>query len=226
MNYSTDLKWDAKYDVVVIGFGGAGATAARYAAKQDSKVLLIDAAPEGSEGGNTRFAAGAFATAVDFDKAKAYYLQSFAPFDHDEATLNSFVHELTQLTTYAEADFGLKAHQSGMHKCPEYYEFDHADAMIHQSMTTLYDGSFWKLLRQGVYDQLDKIDVWYDSPSQHLIQDPETKTILGVQIEHHGQLHNIAAKNGVVMSSGGYENNPEMVQTFLVGVVSPDWDAL
>ncbi|WP_395538319.1 FAD-dependent oxidoreductase [Lactiplantibacillus pentosus] len=215
MNYSADLKWDAKYDVVVIGFGGAGATAARYAAKQDRKVLLVDAAPEGSEGGNTRFAAGAFATAVDVDKAKDYYLQSFAPFDHDEATLNSFVHELTQLTTYAEADFGLKAHQSGMHKRPEYYEFDHADAMIHQSMTTLYDGSFWKLLRQGVYDQLDKIDVWYDSPAQHLIQDPQTKTILGVQIEHQGQLRNIAAKNGVVMSSGGYENNPEMVQTFL-----------
>ncbi|MCG0638086.1 fumarate reductase, flavoprotein subunit precursor [Lactiplantibacillus plantarum] len=215
MNYSNTLAWDAKYDVIVIGFGGAGATAARYAAKQDNRVLLIDAAPEGSEGGNTRFAAGAFATAVDFDKAKDYYLQSFAPFDHDEDTLNSFIHEIMQLTHYAETDFGLQAHPSGMHKRSEYYEFNNADGMLHQSMTTLYDGSFWKLLRQGVYDQLDKIDVWYDSPAQHLIQDPVTNTILGVQIEHKGQLRNIAAKNGVVMSSGGYENNPEMVQTYL-----------
>ncbi|QTF54942.1 FAD-binding protein (plasmid) [Lactiplantibacillus plantarum] len=215
MNYSKTLAWDAKYDVIVIGFGGAGATAARYAAKQDNRVLLIDAAPEGSEGGNTRFAAGAFATAVDFDKAKDYYLQSFAPFDHDEDTLNSFIHEIMQLTHYAETDFGLQAHPSGMHKRSEYYEFNNADGMLHQSMTTLYDGSFWKLLRQGVYDQLDKIDVWYDSPAQHLIQDPVTNTILGVQIEHKGQLRNIAAKNGVVMSSGGYENNPEMVQTYL-----------
>lgn len=215
MNYSTDLKWDAKFDVVVLGFGGAGATAARYAAKQDAKVLLVDAAPEGSEGGNTRFAAGAFATAVDFDQAKSYYLQSFAPFDHDEDTLNRFVHEITQLSDYAKRDFGLEAHQSGMHKRPEYYEFDHADAMIHQSMTTLYDGSFWKLLRRGVYDQLDKITVWYDSPAEHLIQDPNSGTVLGVQIMHKGQLRNIAAKNGVVMSLGGYENNPEMVQTYL-----------
>lgn len=215
MNYSNTLAWDAKYDVIVIGFGGAGATAARYAAKQDNRVLLIDAAPESSEGGNTRFAAGAFATAVDFDKAKDYYLQSFAPFDHDEDTLNSFIHEIMQLTHYAETDFGLQAHPSGMHKRSEYYEFNNADGMLHQSMTTLYDGSFWKLLRQGVYDQLDKIDVWYDSPAQHLIQDPVTNTILGVQIEHKGQLRNIAAKNGVVMSSGGYENNPEMVQTYL-----------
>ena len=215
MNYSNDLKWDAKYDVIVIGFGGAGATAARYAAKQDSKVLLIDSAPEGSEGGNTRYAAGAFATAVDFDKAKDYYLQSFAPFNHDEDTLNSFVHEITKLAGYAKEDFGLEAHQSGMHKRSEYYEFSNSDAMIHQSMTTLYDGSFWKLLRKGVYDQLDKIDIWYESPAEHLIQDPKTGTILGVQIQHKGKSRNIAAKNGVVMSSGGYENNPEMVQTFL-----------
>lgn len=215
MNYSNTLVWDAKYDVIVIGFGGAGATAARYAAKRDNRILLIDAAPEGSEGGNTRFAAGAFATAVDFDKAKDYYLQSFSPFDHDEDTLNSFIHEITQLPQYAKKDFGLETHPSGMHKRSEYYEFNNANGMIHQSMTTLYDGSFWKLLRQGVYDQLDKIDVWYNSPAQHLIQDSVTNTILGVQIQHKGKLRNIAAKNGVIMSLGGYENNPEMIQTYL-----------
>lgn len=38
--------WDAEYDVVVLGFGGAGATAARFAADEGAKVLLVDAAPE------------------------------------------------------------------------------------------------------------------------------------------------------------------------------------
>lgn len=47
---------DATYDVIVVGFGGAGATAARFAADHQAKVLLIDAAPEGHEGGNTRYA--------------------------------------------------------------------------------------------------------------------------------------------------------------------------
>ena len=131
MNYQDNLKWDTKYDVVVIGFGGAGATAARFAADQNAKVLLIDAAPEGSEGGNTRYAAGAFATAVDFDKAKDYYLQSFAPFDHDEDTLNNFVKEIMQLPGYAEKYFGKEAHKSGMHKRSEYYEFKNSDGMVH-----------------------------------------------------------------------------------------------
>ena len=49
--------YDASYDVVVLGFGGAGATAARFAADSGAKVLLVDSAPEGHEGGNTRYAA-------------------------------------------------------------------------------------------------------------------------------------------------------------------------
>ncbi|MCT7876047.1 MAG: FAD-binding protein, partial [Lactobacillus iners] len=38
-------EWDADYDVIVLGFGGAGATAARFAADNGAKVLLVDAAP-------------------------------------------------------------------------------------------------------------------------------------------------------------------------------------
>lgn len=45
------VNWDSTYDVVVIGFGAAGATAARFAADNGAKVLLTDAAPEGHEGG-------------------------------------------------------------------------------------------------------------------------------------------------------------------------------
>ena len=46
-----------KYDVIVLGFGGAGATAARFATDEGAKVLLVDSAPEGYEGGNTRYSA-------------------------------------------------------------------------------------------------------------------------------------------------------------------------
>lgn len=61
MIYNSSIKWDSVYDVIVVGFGGAGAGAARFAADKGAKVLLVDAAPEGNEGGNTRYAGGAFA---------------------------------------------------------------------------------------------------------------------------------------------------------------------
>ena len=55
VTYADTIAWDGTYDVVVIGFGLAGAVAARCAADAGAQVLLCDAAPEGQEGGNSRF---------------------------------------------------------------------------------------------------------------------------------------------------------------------------
>ena len=58
------IQWDAEYDVVVLGYGGAGANAAVAAAEQGVKVLLAEKAPEGAEGGNTAVS-GQFVMATD-----------------------------------------------------------------------------------------------------------------------------------------------------------------
>ncbi|WEV44410.1 FAD-binding protein [Lactobacillus sp. ESL0684] len=216
MLYDSTLKWDAIYDVVVIGFGGAGAGAARFAADKNAKVLLIDAAPEGQEGGNTRYAGGAFAWSDNFDDLREYYKQTYYPFKYDPKALDTFVDNVLQMKEYSQKYFGITAQYTGRRPKGEYPEYQHADTMRSQTMTKgMYNGGFWKLLRQKVYERLDKIDIWFSSPAEHLIQDPESKTVLGVQIKHQGQIRNVAARNGIVMSCGGFENNPDMVQTFL-----------
>ena len=50
-----EVNWDVVCDVLVVGFGGAGATAAIEAADAGANVLLVDKAPEYLEGGNTRY---------------------------------------------------------------------------------------------------------------------------------------------------------------------------
>ena len=77
------------------------------------------------------------------------------------------------------------------------------------------DSFLFKTLRNMVADRADKVDVWFESPATHLIQDPETKTILGVQVERDGKTLNIRATNGVVMACGGFENNAEMISNYL-----------
>ncbi|MBA1394459.1 FAD-dependent oxidoreductase, partial [Lactobacillus sp. XV13L] len=83
--------WNASYDVVVVGVGGAGATAARFAADNGAKVLLVDSAPEGHEGGNTRYCGQIVQAGYDFNKLKNYFLQMTAPLDLDEQVLDTFV---------------------------------------------------------------------------------------------------------------------------------------
>ncbi|WP_369931587.1 FAD-binding protein [Lactobacillus sp. ESL0230] len=214
--YDSTQKWDAVYDVIVVGFGGAGAGAARFAADNKAKVLLIDAAPEGHEGGNTRYAGGAFAWSDNFDDLREYYKQTYYPFKYDPKDLDTFVNNVLQMKEYAKKYFDIEAQYTGRRPKGEYPEYNHAETMRSQSMTTgMYNGGFWKLLRKKVYERLDQIDIWFSSPAEHLIQDPETKTILGVQIKHSGIKRNVAARNGVVLACGGFENNQDMVQTFL-----------
>ncbi|CAX66455.1 FAD-binding protein [Lactobacillus johnsonii] len=216
MVYKTKVSWDATYDVVVIGFGGAGAGTARFAADNNAKVLLIDAAPEGSEGGNTRYAGGAFAWGSNFDQLKEYYKQTYYPFKYDEAALDTFIKNVMQMKEYSKKYFGIEAQPTGRRPKGEYPEYKDASSMQSQSMTKgMYNGGFWKLLRKQVFDRLDKIDIWFESPAEHLIQDPDTNVVTGVVIKRNNKEVNVAAKRGVVLSLGGFENNQDMVQDFL-----------
>lgn len=216
MIYNSSTKWDAVYDVIVVGFGGAGAGAARFAADNGSKVLLVDSAPEGSEGGNTRYAGGAFAYGTSFDNLKDYYKQTYYPFDYDANALDAFVENVLKMKEYSKKYFDIEAQPTGRRPNGEYPEYRHSDSMQSQSMTKgMYNGGFWKLLRREVYKRLDKIDIWFNSPVEHLIQSPEDGTVLGVSLKRDNQTRFVAAKNGVVLSCGGFENNQRMIQNFL-----------
>ena len=73
--------------------------------------------------------------------------------------------------------------------------------MVHNGW---FDAALWKLLRQKVLDRKDKIDVWYEARASHLIQDPVSKVIKGVQIEKLGQKINVLAIRGVILTTGGW----------------------
>lgn len=229
-NYSNQQRhWAAAYDVIVIGFGAAGATAARFAADNGAKVLLTDAAPEGHEGGNTRYAGQVVLTGYDFDKMKRYFKQLFGPIKIDEKILDTYIRGLVSIPDYfkrylevenpvsynkVHRDPDFEAFANGL--SPEYPEFEGSETV---DLTTVHDGYFdaslWKTLRNQVTKRLDRIDVWLASPAKHLIQDPATGAIVGAQIQRHDHLVNIKANNGVVMAMGGFENNNADIQNFI-----------
>lgn len=222
-----NVKWDGHYDVVVLGFGGAGATAARFAADNGAKVLVVEAAPFGREGGNTRYSAQHVVMGESQSDLSDYYHALAAPLSVPEDTLQAYLKGMSQIPSYFETYFGIKAvswkHdikpgdavaiKKTMAEYPELKGSQTVDfALVHKRDK---DAGLWKILRQQVLDRQDQIDIWLNSRAQHLIQEPGTGVIRGVQIERDGHLINVAAKNGVVLAMGGFENNPEMVQTYL-----------
>lgn len=221
------VEWDGAYDVVVIGFGGAGAVAAKNAAEAGAKVLIVEKAPEGHEGGNTRYSGQMFAYGKgDVEATRAYYKALGGTRELPEGMLNVYTEKIADMANIVAEETGLDPVNFGDAKAvstavlfysPEYPEFPGSNSIelwaTHQEGVS--DGYLWSVLRKNVVAMSDNIDVWFDSPAVHLIQEPTTKTILGVQVERGGETLNIKADNGVVMALGGFENNAEMVETYL-----------
>lgn len=223
-----DLKWNATYDVLVLGFGGAGATAARFAADNGSKVLLVDSAPSGHEGGNTRYSGQLIGSTDNPVEYKKYYQAQVYPLHLDEKTLDTFVDGVANMKDYFRKyldvePFVFKDHpddpavQSVANDNPDYPHYPGSDSYtmltVHQGKT-ISDGAFWTILREKVLERSDKIDVWYESPAVRLIQDAKTNAIVGAQIKRQGNVLNVYAKNGVVLTTGGFENNKNAIQNY------------
>ena len=222
-----NIKWNASYDVLVLGFGGAGGTAARFAADNNAHVLLVDVAPYGHEGGNTRYSAQHVAMAHDREKIGKYFDQLAEPYSYSKKTMDVYLDGFVNMPEYFEKYFGIKPFIWGDdfregdaldhkdHLC-EYPEFEGSDtfdfALVHNRD---FDAGLWKKIRKEVADRKDKIDVWLNSRALELIQDPETDQVVGAIVERNHKRYFIHAKNGVVVSTGGFENNPQMQQDYL-----------
>lgn len=217
-------KFEAEYDVIVLGFGGAGATAARFAADHGKKVLLVDAAPFGHEGGNTRYAGQIVGYTDDHDKMMKYY----------EALTNPMTVPYTMMETYVTGFANMKAYFK-KYLCepvtynslrdkypvlgsmsPEYPELPGSKSydflMVHDGF---FDAALWKLLRKKVLDRAGNIDVWLDSRALHLIQEPNSDMVTGAMIKRSNQRIYVHAKKGVVLATGGFENNRKMIRDYL-----------
>ena len=64
---SVPHQWDIETDVVVAGFGAAGFAASVTAHDLGAKVLILEKAPDGQHGGNTRVAGQGYLNASSAD---------------------------------------------------------------------------------------------------------------------------------------------------------------
>ena len=215
--------YDASYDVVVLGFGGAGATAARFAADTGAKVLIVDSAPEGHEGGNTRYAAELVGYSSSEEDYRAYYEHLAQHFNIDPEIEDTVVHGITHMKEYFRKYLDVNepvSYKTILGLPDDAVIADHPDlpgAKSYDMITMekgIFNASLWNILRQKVLDRSDKIDVWYSAPVKHILQTPGKK-VVGAQIERDHVLLNVYAKNGVVLTTGGIENNPQMIQDYI-----------
>lgn len=214
-NFLNEIQWQGEYDVIVVGYGGAGATASIKAADEGAKVLLLEKAPKGEEGGNTRFALQAVLSIEkeNIDKGVEYFKNLRGKYNTpSDEMIKAYLESASESYDWLKY---LGAENIVVFPFQE-YELTGGEAMD----AMLIDGEMWtsalyRTLQLAVEERKDSIDVWYESPGVGLIQDPDTKIIHGVKVDNNGVLLNIRARNGVVLCTGGFENNQQMIQDYL-----------
>ena len=91
-----NFKWDEETEVLIAGFGGAGAAAAIEAHDAGAKVLILEKLEAG--GGNTSVSAGGIMIPKDKEQAYEYLTKTFeyAGSEMDQELLRTFVDQIVQ----------------------------------------------------------------------------------------------------------------------------------
>ena len=215
--FENTVDWSAEYDVVVLGVGEAGMVTAISAADKGARVLIVEKCPVQTAGGNTRVCCGGNLTVLpeNRDMALVYLKQVVGNYDSpSDEMLEAYVDHCVTNPQW-NRDHGINDQPIMESGGGAYKDFEGWEATgNHMVDTEMYTASRYNATIGHIRSR-DDIDVWYDSPAVHLIQDPVTKIVHGVTVNHEGEGHNVRALDGVVICTGGFEANQQMIQDYL-----------
>ena len=210
-------KWDVEADVVVVGFGAAGMAASVTAHDLGARVVILEKAPEGQEGGNTRVAGQGYLNTSSAESAAAYLTALCGPYTVPQVMVKVWAEEMGNNNAWLQSLGGDPQEHQHPPVGIEFPDLPGSDCVhkFHDGPTYGYSYT-WRLFERLVKQR--PISVLYETPGRELIQDGVTKDILGVRAEKDGQSITVKARKGVVLTCGGFENNQDMIRNYLSGV--------
>ena len=212
--YSKDIRWDKETDVLVVGYGGAGACAAITAHDAGAKVLIVEKMKEG--GGNTAVSSGGFMIPKNEADALTYLnaTYDFADSEKDPELLKVFCKEI----------MGVKSFMEGLKPDTKLWVYGHAgfqnlkgwEAIDKWRVRGKKRGGdcLFDLYRYAV-EENRRIPIMLNTAVKQLIKNGDE--VVGVVAVADGKEINIKAKRAVILACGGYEFDQESLTTFAQG---------
>jgi len=233
-------KWDYETDVVVVGMGYAGCNAAIASTDAGSQALILEKAPEEFAGGNSSVSGGGLRIPTNVPEAIEYYRALCFGTVPDSlcTTMGEVMAKVPE--TLKKAGVTVEPIRMGMAPPagarppagatpparpatrPAPGPATGLSRLAGSRSASLYAvvSDEVKVPHMGTGKQLflahkqciqkRNIPVLYETPVNRLIQDPETKAILGVVAEQKGKKIYVKGRKAVVLACGGYSANFEM----------------
>ncbi len=215
-------QWDLSADVVVIGYGGAGAVAAISAHDLGAETLILEKQEGSSHVSNTQLSLGAIlfpktepAAVALMKTAGRVNVERPDTLDVDEAIMRAWARYavsneewLMKLGANGFAPMenpGRRANWPGLASV----QVNH---LAEPNGDRLYGDGLFALLHRSVMTR--SINLAWGTPASGLIQD-ETGQVIGVSAEAaHGAIF-VRAKRAVILACGGFEHNEVLLKTYL-----------
>ncbi|KAI0010739.1 FAD/NAD(P)-binding domain-containing protein [Xylariaceae sp. FL0662B] len=243
------MDFDETYDVVVVGGGNAGFTAASTAAQAGARACVLEKAPRDDAGGNTFYTAAGFRTCFDGlpDLLPHLYRADGTPglprelVDRIEmaAYTKEDFHADIRRVTKGRADPVLASLLVDNSRAAIQWMTDHGARFVlsFHRQAYLVDGrhKFWGGMVLSMAGQGKELFAWHVELAQRhgvavrfgcaavdLIADASTGAVVGVKAVRaaDGRHVRIRARGGVVLACGGFQGSPALRAQYL----GPGWD--
>jgi len=227
------------YDVIVVGAGNAGLTAALAARQQETRVLLLDKCPKAVRGGNTRFSGGGFR----FTYNSLDDMRPMLPDVTDEEaakmavgtyTNAEFFEDVMQVTEYAADKKLTNILVDQSYATARWLTEINVKWILSTSTHAVKTGGKIKFPSGRVISVNDGglglietlfptaenkgVEILYEARANRLIVDDKGK-VGGVRVQTREGAADFHGR-AVVLAAGGFEANPEMRARYL----GPGWD--
>lgn len=199
-------------EVVVVGFGAAGAAAAIEAHDSGVSVRILEKMPADEAGGSTRVSGNVWFCPRDVETAVRYLNAQCGDYQIAPALVHAWATETARNTEWVR---GLGAEVALMEFPFEYPELEghECEDGFHHIAPAWGMGRLYEELRSAV--EARGIPVCYETTVTELLRSGSDDSIIGVRTEPaDGTLH-YEASRAVVLATGGFVNCPEFVRTFL-----------
>jgi hypothetical protein len=176
--------------------------------------------PEEFQGGNSRASGQSLLISKNAEALKSYQRAMSQPNPIPEDMLDAWARRMVDLEPYIEArakEAGARyLHGTGWSErgvVLEFPEYGAAEAVQHSATILPVPSGVW-LTFAACVRQRPRIRVQFETPIVDLVQDPDSLEVFGAIVTVRGERRAIRARRGVVMCTGGFENNLQMQRDY------------